>query len=60
MAEETCSCKHSIALVISCLIGIILSTYALHVEIHAEHDNSYEALCDIHESMSCSKVFTSK
>lgn len=44
---------------ISC-VGIMLSTYALHVEVAKEGNKSYQAMCDISSSISCSKVFTSR
>jgi vitamin-K-epoxide reductase (warfarin-sensitive) len=43
-----------------CFAGIALSSYAFYVETKKEHDDSYVAMCDISESMSCSKVFSSK
>lgn len=42
------------------LIGIILSLYAIYVEYKATISSSYEALCDISEHISCSKVFLSE
>ena len=45
---------------IFCAIGILLSVYALYVEIHAEGDSNFKAWCDINSRMSCSKVFTSR
>ncbi|XP_071152143.1 vitamin K epoxide reductase complex subunit 1-like protein 1 [Mytilus galloprovincialis] len=47
-------------LLIFCTVGMLLSVYALYVEIHAEGDSSFKAWCDINPKMSCSKVFTSK
>ncbi|XP_050700933.1 vitamin K epoxide reductase complex subunit 1-like [Eriocheir sinensis] len=44
---------------VSC-VGIMLSTYALHVEVAKETDKSYQAMCDISTHVSCSKVFTSR
>ncbi|XP_065055149.1 vitamin K epoxide reductase complex subunit 1-like protein 1 [Rhopilema esculentum] len=44
----------------TCIIGVILSLYALHVEIAKEKDADFKAMCDISEKMSCSKVFNSK
>lgn len=44
---------------VSC-VGIMLSTYALHVEVAKETDRSYQAMCDISTYISCSKVFTSR
>ncbi|XP_068228907.1 vitamin K epoxide reductase complex subunit 1-like protein 1 [Palaemon carinicauda] len=41
-------------------IGIMLSLYALYVEVSKESDGNYQAMCDISPSISCSKVFTSK
>lgn len=43
-----------------CVFGLILSVYALHVELSREHDPDYRAMCDLGESVSCSKVFTSR
>ncbi|XP_077594978.1 vitamin K epoxide reductase complex subunit 1 [Stigmatopora nigra] len=43
-----------------CIFGLILSVYALHVELSREHDPAYRAMCDLGESVSCSKVFTSR
>ncbi|XP_022107375.1 vitamin K epoxide reductase complex subunit 1-like protein 1 [Acanthaster planci] len=43
-----------------CFIGTVLSVYALYVETSKEANPQYKAMCDIGESMSCSKVFTSK
>lgn len=43
-----------------CMVGILLSVYALYVELKKEKDPKYTATCDISEHMSCSKVFTSK
>lgn len=39
-----------------CLIGILLSAYALYVESRKEADPGYEALCDVSSWISCSKV----
>ncbi|XP_006009084.1 vitamin K epoxide reductase complex subunit 1-like protein 1 [Latimeria chalumnae] len=43
-----------------CIVGIVLSVYAYHVETSKERDASYKAMCDISASISCSKVFTSR
>uniref|UniRef100_A0A668TNK0 vitamin-K-epoxide reductase (warfarin-sensitive) n=1 Tax=Oreochromis aureus TaxID=47969 RepID=A0A668TNK0_OREAU len=43
-----------------CLFGLVLSIYALHVEVSRERNPDYRALCDLGESVSCSKVFTSR
>lgn len=44
---------------VSSIIGLFLSYYALVVETAKEHDDSYKAMCDISEHISCSRVFTS-
>lgn len=41
-------------------IGIILCIYTYVVETRKEEDSSYEAMCDINEHISCTRVFTSK
>ncbi|KAG8223297.1 hypothetical protein J437_LFUL001171 [Ladona fulva] len=43
----------------SCVLGILLSYYAYVIETNKEKDESYEAMCDISEHMSCSKAFMS-
>lgn len=49
-----------IARVLVCLLGILLSLYAFHVEREHARDPSYTALCDVSGSISCSKVFGSR
>ncbi|KAM6897904.1 vitamin K epoxide reductase complex subunit 1 [Xenentodon cancila] len=46
--------------ILLCLLGLVLSVYALHVELSRERDPDYRAMCDLGESVSCSKVFTSR
>ncbi|CBN75221.1 conserved unknown protein [Ectocarpus siliculosus] len=41
-------------------IGLCLSLYAVYVEHKNEEDSSYEAMCDVSERMSCSKVLMSE
>ncbi|XP_069134653.1 vitamin K epoxide reductase complex subunit 1-like protein 1 [Argopecten irradians] len=41
-------------------VGILLSFYAYYVETSAEKDKSFKAMCDFSETVSCSKVFTSR
>jgi vitamin-K-epoxide reductase (warfarin-sensitive) len=41
-------------------IGLALSLYAIYVEIKKTSDDSFDAICDISETMSCSKVFLSE
>lgn len=48
------------ARVFLCALGLFLSFYALHVELSRESDPGYRAMCDLGESVSCSKVFTSR
>ncbi|XP_060884224.1 vitamin K epoxide reductase complex subunit 1 [Labrus mixtus] len=43
-----------------CVFGLCLSVYALHVELSKERDPDYRAMCDLGESVSCSKVFASR
>lgn len=43
-----------------CVFGLVLSVYALHVELSRESNPDYRAMCDLGESVSCSKVFTSR
>ncbi|CAJ1080985.1 vitamin K epoxide reductase complex subunit 1 [Xyrichtys novacula] len=43
-----------------CVFGMCLSVYALHVELSRESNPDYRAMCDLGESVSCSKVFTSR
>lgn len=43
-----------------CALGLLLSVYALHVELSRERDPEYRAMCDLGESVSCSKVFSSR
>lgn len=43
-----------------CFFGFLLCMYVFHVEISKERDSSYKAWCDLSQSMSCSKVFTSR
>jgi len=47
-------------LVLLCMLGIGVCIYALSVEFHVEANPEYEAMCDINEKMSCTKVLTSE
>ena len=42
-----------------CLIGILISFYAVHVETENSKDENYNVLCDLGEGVSCSNVLTS-
>lgn len=42
------------------VVGSLLSVYAVYVEYEASQNDSFEALCDISDEVSCSKVFTSE
>lgn len=46
--------------IICSLIGMGLSFYAFYVETRKSTDPTYRAACDINESMSCSRVLTSR
>lgn len=56
-ASATCY-QYSLAAVSA--LGVLISIYAFHVETRHEEDPNYEALCDISERVSCTKVFSSK
>uniref|UniRef100_A0A673GAR2 vitamin-K-epoxide reductase (warfarin-sensitive) n=1 Tax=Sinocyclocheilus rhinocerous TaxID=307959 RepID=A0A673GAR2_9TELE len=43
-----------------CFLGLVLSVYALHVELSREIDPEYRVMCDLGHSVSCSKVLTSR
>ena len=45
---------------ILCTIGISLALYAYYVETSKESNHEFKAMCDISDSISCSKVFTSR
>lgn len=51
---------YSICLGITCMLGSILSAYALLVELSAELHPDQPAMCDLSEHMSCSRVLTSR
>eukprot|EP01027_Heterolobosea_sp_BB2_P009256 GEZU01013666.1.p1 GENE.GEZU01013666.1~~GEZU01013666.1.p1 ORF type:complete len:175 (+),score=36.22 GEZU01013666.1:33-527(+) len=43
-----------------CCVGIFLSLYAYYVEIKSNQDPNYSPLCNINDSISCTRVFNSK
>ncbi|KAJ8403842.1 hypothetical protein AAFF_G00347100 [Aldrovandia affinis] len=49
-----------IARLLVCLLGILLSIYAFHVEREKTRDQNYKPFCDVSNSVSCSKVFISR
>jgi len=42
------------------LMGLALSLYAVYVEVKKQEDSSFEAMCDLGATVSCSKVFMSE
>ncbi len=42
------------------ILGMALSSYAVYVEHMKAMDDSFKALCDMNETISCSKVFSSE
>jgi uncharacterized membrane protein len=59
MTQEALFLKCTQGIIISSSIGALLSLYSFYVEMSAEADENYEAMCDINEYVSCTKVFTS-
>lgn len=51
--------ESNIGLII-CIVGLLISMYAIYVEYKSEMVENYEATCDINESISCSSVFKSE
>lgn len=47
-------------LVLTGILGVMVSTYTLYVEMAAESRPGYKALCDLAEHASCSRVLTSE
>lgn len=46
--------------VLSCVVGVFVSLYAMHVEHMNSIDTDYVASCDLSATMSCSKVLSSE
>ncbi len=42
------------------LLGFVVSYYSLYVEKRFAEDKDYKPICDINDTISCSKAFTSK
>ncbi|XP_063706332.1 vitamin K epoxide reductase complex subunit 1-like protein 1 [Culicoides brevitarsis] len=47
-------------LAIAALLGTLISAYGSYVELTLEENENYEAMCDISEKISCSKVFSTE
>ncbi|XP_058443489.1 vitamin K epoxide reductase complex subunit 1-like protein 1 [Malaya genurostris] len=60
MSSSNCKCSCTAALFGLSLAGFLLSLYTSYVEIRTERDHGYQAMCDISERVSCTKVFTSE
>lgn len=52
--------QYSAAIAVACLIGTGLSVYSYYIANKIEEDESYEALCDINEHVSCSQLYQSE
>lgn len=52
--------KLNVAIASACLQGFALSYYGYVVEMAKEENDSYEAMCDISEHVSCTKAFMSE
>ncbi|TGZ47411.1 vitamin K epoxide reductase complex subunit 1-like protein 1 [Temnothorax longispinosus] len=52
--------KFNAGIVSACVIGLGLSYYVYVVETKKEQDDSYEAMCDISETITCTKVYATE
>lgn len=52
--------QYAAAIAIACLIGTGLSLYSYYVATKLDEDGAYEAMCDISEQISCTKLYTSE
>ena len=60
MAHEASLFSESFDHMLFCALGILVSVYALYVEVRKHKDSKYKAACDLGENMSCSRVLTSR
>lgn len=47
-------------LALAALVGTLISSYGFYVEHRVESNENYEAMCDISEKISCTKVFSTE
>lgn len=52
--------QYSAIIAIACIFGCALSVYTYYLTGTLEEDDEYEALCDISEHISCTKVLQSE
>ncbi|XP_076242422.1 vitamin-K epoxide reductase [Calliopsis andreniformis] len=52
--------KLNTGIISACILGFAASYYSYVVETAKEEDDSYTAMCDISEHVSCTKVFSSE
>lgn len=50
----------SASIAVACILGSALSVYSYYLISRLEEDDEYEALCDISEHVSCTKVHQSE
>ncbi|XP_060655775.1 vitamin K epoxide reductase complex subunit 1 [Drosophila nasuta] len=43
-----------------CICGLVISIYSLYVKVQLDYDDSYAAMCDLAEQVSCTAVFKSE
>ncbi|KAL4647783.1 vitamin K epoxide reductase complex subunit 1-like protein 1-like [Arapaima gigas] len=48
------------ARLVVCVLGVLLSAYALHVQRQNATDPTYEAMCDVGSAVSCSRMLSSR
>ena len=60
MQQNKQKLKYYILLSVTAFVGCLLSIYALFVETVARREDSFQALCDVSNEISCSKVFLSE